>query len=157
MVRIILETRIRAPIERVFDLSRSIDAHVEAAGGTGERAVSGRTSGLIEAGETVTWSAVHFGLRQRLTVEIVEMDRPHTFTDRMIAGIFRTMAHRHDFHADGEHTTMRDTFSFEAPLGPLGILAERWILEDYMRRFLIERNDTLKALAEGDQWQRYLA
>ena len=51
---------------------------------------------------------------------------------------------------------MQDTFSFEAPLGPLGILAERWVLEDYMRRFLIERNDTLKALAEGDQWKRYL-
>ncbi len=45
-----LSTGIRAPIERVFDLARSIDAHVASTGQTRERAVAGRTSGLIELG-----------------------------------------------------------------------------------------------------------
>jgi len=41
-VRLIeLEIRIAAPIERVFDLARSIDLHVDSTAGTGERAIAG--------------------------------------------------------------------------------------------------------------------
>jgi len=156
MTKIFLQTVIRAPIERVFDLSRSIDAHVDSAAGTEERAIAGRTSGLIELGDTVTWSAVHFGVRQQLTVELVSLERPHSFTDRMVSGAFRSMEHRHDFEFDGEETLMSDLFVFRAPLGPLGVLAERLVLGAYMRRFLEERNAALKALAEGSDWERYL-
>ena len=73
---ILLETNITAPVERVFDLARNIDAHTSTTAGTGERAVDGRTSGLIEAGETVTWEAKHLGVRQRLTSKITAMERP---------------------------------------------------------------------------------
>ena len=45
-----LETQIDAPQERVFDLARSIDAHLASTEGTRERAIGGRTSGLIEMG-----------------------------------------------------------------------------------------------------------
>jgi len=72
-----LETKITAPVERVFDLARSIDAHTSTTEGTGERAAEGRTTGLIEAGETVTWEARHLGVRQRLTSKITAMERPH--------------------------------------------------------------------------------
>jgi membrane protein YdbS with pleckstrin-like domain len=47
MVRIELTETIAAPIERVFDLARSIDLHVKTAGRTQEQAIEGRTSGLI--------------------------------------------------------------------------------------------------------------
>ncbi len=67
-----LETRIEAPVERVFDLARSIDAHILSVRHTGENAVAGRTSGLIELDESVTWEAMHFGIKQRLTVKTVE-------------------------------------------------------------------------------------
>ena len=50
---------------------------------------------------------------------------------------------------------MRDNFAFEAPLGILGIIAEKLVLEWYMRRFLESRNARLKALAEGDEWSRF--
>ena len=156
MTEIILETRIRAPIERVFDLSCSIDAHIDAASSTGEQAIAGTTSGLIGMGETVTWSAVHFGIRQHLTVEIIEFDRPHAFADRMTSGAFKSMHHRHEFEATGDETVMRDQFTFEAPLGILGVIAERLVLESYMRRFLEERNARLKALAEGDGWKAFI-
>ena len=156
MVDIVLETRIKAPIERVFDLSRSIDAHLDSASSTGERAVAGTTTGLIGLGETVTWSAVHFGFRQRLTVEIVEYDRPHSFADQMLSGAFKSMHHRHTFEAHQDETVMRDHFAFEAPLGVLGTIAEKLVLESYMRRFLETRNARLKALAEGDDWARFL-
>jgi len=156
MVVIELETRINAPIERVFDLSRSIDAHLDSTSATGERAVAGTTTGLIGLGETVTWSAVHFGIRQRLTVEIVEFERPNTFADEMLSGAFKSMRHRHTFEVVDGGTLMRDHFAFEAPLGFLGTIAEKLVLESYMRRFLETRNVRLKDLAEGDDWARFL-
>ena len=156
MVVIELETRINAPIERVFDLSRSIDAHLDSTSATGERAVAGTTTGLIGLGETVTWSAVHFGVRQRLTVEIVEYDRPHTFADQMLTGAFKSMHHQHTFEKVDDGTLMRDCFTFEAPLGFLGTIAEKMVLASYMRRFLETRNARLKDLAEGDDWAQFL-
>ena len=52
---------------------------------------------------------------------------------------------------------MRDVFDFDAPLGPLGWLANVLFLTRYMRKFLLIRNETLKAVAESpDRWRRYL-
>jgi ligand-binding SRPBCC domain-containing protein len=88
-----LETRIDAPIERVFDLARSIDAHMASTKGSSEKAVAGCTSGLIGDGETVTWEATHFGVKQRLSVRVTKFDRPHLFEDEMIRGAFASMSH----------------------------------------------------------------
>ena len=99
MALIKLETRIHAPRGRVFDLARSIDAHLVSAEGTGERVVAGRASGLMEQGERVTWEATHFFVRQRLTVEIVAFDRPRHFRDAMVRGAFRRFDHDHDFES----------------------------------------------------------
>jgi ligand-binding SRPBCC domain-containing protein len=151
-----LETKIAAPVERVFDLARSIDAHTSTTASTSERAVEGRTSGLMEAGETVTWEAKHFGIRQRLTVQMTALERPNYFVDEMLRGAFASMCHRHEFAADGEGTLVRDTFEFTAPLGPLGWLAEKIFLTAYMKKFLLKRNAELKAMAESDAWRSFL-
>lgn len=84
MPTIRLETRIAAPIDTCFDLARNIDVHTRSAVRTSERAVAGITTGLIGLNDTVTWEAVHFGIRQRLTVWITEFARPHMFTDEMM-------------------------------------------------------------------------
>lgn len=81
MSQIYLETIINASIARVFDLSRSIDLHKLSAAHTKEEAIAGRTSGLIELGENVTWRAKHLGVYQNLTVQIIRFDRPIMFED----------------------------------------------------------------------------
>ena len=63
-------TRIKAEPHVVFDLSRSIDFHIESTIHTNEKAIDGRTSGLIQLGESVTWRAKHFGFYQNLTHKI---------------------------------------------------------------------------------------
>ena len=151
-----LETKIEAPPHRVFDLARSIDAHVESTVATKERAIAGRTTGLIEPGETVTWEARHFGVRQRLTVRVTAFDRPHAFSDEMTRGAFASMRHSHQFLPDGTGTLMKDEFHFSAPLGPLGRIAEWIFLTRYMASFLRSRNQALKELAESQDWKRYL-
>jgi ligand-binding SRPBCC domain-containing protein len=156
MALIELVTQIQAPIERVFDLARSIDAHMASAEGSNERAVAGRTTGLIEDGETVTWEAKHFGVRQRLSVRVTKFDRPHLFGDEMISGAFSSMHHTHKFTQSGEGTLMKDEFHFTAPFGFVGRIAEGLFLTGYMRGFLTKRAAELKNMAESEEWRRYL-
>lgn len=151
-----IETQIQAPIERVFDLSRSIEAHMASTEGTGERAVAGRISGLIGNGETVVWEARHFGITQRLSVRITAFDRPYMFRDEMLSGAFSEMRHTHRFMEAGGRTLMKDEFYFAAPLGIWGRIAERLFLARYMRGFLSRRAIALKALAESTKWPRYI-
>jgi hypothetical protein len=54
-----LTTFIAAPAERVFNLSRSINLHKISTSDTGEDAIAGTTTGLINLNETVTWRAKH--------------------------------------------------------------------------------------------------
>ncbi len=157
MLIIRLFTSIAAPPERVFDLARSIEAHQQSAEGTHERAVAGVTSGLIGLGDEVTWEARHFGVKQRLTVRITGFERPARFQDIMIAGAFQSMRHDHEFIARPPGTLMVDRFEFESPFGLLGRMADRLFLFGYMRRFLVRRNQVLKALAESEDWKRYVA
>ena len=151
-----IETRIAAPLERVFDLARSIDAHQDSTAGTSEKAVAGVVSDLIGAGEDVTWEARHFGVRQRLKVRITQFDRPKHFQDVMVTGAFAHMTHDHFFAASDGGTLMTDRFEFSAPLGVLGVIAERLFLTRYMRGFIVRRNAILKRTAESEEWKKYL-
>jgi ligand-binding SRPBCC domain-containing protein len=151
-----LITSITAPIERVFDLARSIDLHMESTSNTSERAVAGVTSGLIEQGNEVTWRARHFWIWQMLTVRITEFERPTHFADVMMRGTFRRMEHHHYFETWSGGTIMRDVFTYESPLGILGSIADFLFLKRYMRSFLIKRNQVLKTTAETDGWKQYI-
>ena len=73
MPRIYLETLINADINIVFDLARNMELHQKSTARTNEKAIAGRTSGLIEENETVTWRARHLGVYQQLTTKITSM------------------------------------------------------------------------------------
>jgi ligand-binding SRPBCC domain-containing protein len=159
---ITLHTEIQAPISRCFDLSRSIDLHTLSTAQTGEKAVAGRTSGLIGLHETVTWRARHFGIWQTLTSRITEYSYPDYFCDEMLQGAFRSIRHEHHFReipleSEFSGTLMTDLFYFKAPLGWLGNLANHMFLNAYMKALLAERNRVIKAFAETDQWRQVLA
>lgn len=151
-----LETEIMAPIERVFDLARSIDLHRISMENSSERAIDGVTSGLIELGETVTWEAVHFGIRQRLTSKITVCDRPRHLQDVMVSGAFAGFTHDHFLSETEDGTLMKDDFDYRSPLGPLGIVADVVFLEAYMTKLLEERNAVIKRFAESDEWKQIL-
>ena len=153
---VIIETEISVPIEVCFDLARDIDAHCRTAGSTQERAIAGVTSGLIGFGDSVTFEAVHFGVRQRLTSQIVEFDKPHRFVDEMTQGAFKKLRHVHEFFPTATGTLMRDTLEWTAPVGLLGVIADKLFIENHMRNFLQERNLNLKKMAESKSEQRFI-
>ena len=159
MVRLEELSMIDAPIDRCFDLARSVEVHLEGNVHSGESAVAaaGVTSGLVELAQRVTWRAKHFGFWHRLTSEITAMDRPVYFQDTMIRGAFRFMRHEHFFRPlPGGATEMRDAFCFAAPLPMLGWLAEALVLRRYMTALLRERNAVIKRIAESSEWSQYL-
>ena len=151
-----ITTQISAPIQRVFDLSRSVDLHAASTAQTGEHAVAGVTSGLMSLGQEVTWRARHFGIWQRLTSRITVFDPPTHFRDSLVRGAFRRFDHDHFFSQSGEVTTMRDVCDFQSPLGFLGRIADYLVLTHYLSHFLTTRNATIKKAAETDEWQHYL-
>lgn len=151
-----LETFIKARQEIVFDLARSIDFQSEVVTSSDEKAVAGRTSGLIGLNETVTYRGRHLGVVQSLTTKVTDFDPPHFFADEMIKGAFKSFRHEHYFTASNEGTIMRDVFKFEAPLGVLGLLANKLFLQAYMTNFLKGRNRTLKEYAESGKWREVL-
>jgi ligand-binding SRPBCC domain-containing protein len=153
-------TTIFAPIERCFDLARSVEVHLAGNVHFGESAVAvgGVTSGLVDLGQRVTWRAKHFGVWQNLTSEITRMERPAYFRDEMIEGAFTLMEHDHYFSSkSADETVMTDVFRFAAPLPILGKIAEIVVLRRYMTNLLRERNDAIKRIAESPEWRRYLA
>lgn len=139
---------INAPIQVCFDLARSIDIHMDSTAHTHERAIAGVTSGLIELNHTVTWEAIHFGIKQRLTAKITEFCRPTYFVDEMVSGAFKRFRHEHRFIKRKNGTMMVDCFDYTSPLGWLGNLADVLFLERYMKDLLTKRNEHIKRVAE---------
>jgi ligand-binding SRPBCC domain-containing protein len=156
LVRIECSTAIAAPIGRCFDLSRSIDLHMASTDGTGERAIAGVTSGLIGPGQEVKWRGRHFGLAITHSSKITAYERPGYFRDSMVYGWFERFCHDHYFEAHEGSTLMRDVMEFDAPFGPLGRVAEQFLLERHMRRVLAQRNSYIKRVAESEDYRRYV-
>ena len=156
MSTIHLSTEIEAPVETVFDLSRSVDLHMISTRHTDETVHAGRTSGLFVVGDRITWKAKHLGFYQRLTVEIIRCDFPNYFEDRMVTGAFKSFTHRHYFERNRSTTVMKDIFEFESPLGIIGRLFNRTFLKGYMTMLLTKRNEVIKTYAESGDGERLL-
>ena len=151
-----LSTKINVPKTICFDLARSIDLHQVSMKKSNEKVVAGRKKGLIEFGETVTWEATHFGIKQKLTSKITAFDFPNSFTDEMVKGTFKRFSHDHFFIEKNGITEMKDVFDFESPLGWIGQFFNYFILEKYMTSLLRQRNQIIKEIAENGKWKEII-
>lgn len=115
-----------------------------------ERAIDGVTSGALSLGDVVTWQARHFGTRFTMTSAITAYAPPSRFVDEQQHGPFTSWWHEHLFTplATGE-TLMTDHVRYQAPLSPLGSVAEFLVLDRYMPHLLRQRNAWLKAELES--------
>jgi ligand-binding SRPBCC domain-containing protein len=156
MPKIELNTKIKADIQIVFDLSRSIDLHKISTEHTNEEAIAGKTSGLISMNESVTWRAKHFGVYQELTSKITAFDRPNYFSDEMVKGAFKSFKHEHHFEEVEGMTLMTDYFEYQSPFGILGKLADILFLKKYMTGLLEKRNMVINDFAESGKWKEVL-
>jgi ligand-binding SRPBCC domain-containing protein len=151
-----LSTFIKAPVERIFDLSRSIDLHKISAKHSNEKAVAGVTKGLINVNETVTWEADHLFKKRRFTSEITSMTSPVHFCDEMTEGDFVSFKHDHYFDPVDGGTSMRDIIKFKSPYNIIGTVFNKIYLTRYLKDLTIKRNECIKLYAESGEWKTVL-
>ncbi len=149
MPQIVLETVINAPAERCFDLMRDVRLHTKTVARTHEKVVAGVTEGNIGLDQTVTFEGKHLGFRQRMTVKVVEFERPRLFVDEMIEGNFRSFKHVHEFRNGKDGTVMLDTITWTSPFGILGRIVDKLVLERHLTELVMSRNARLKQIAEN--------
>ncbi|HLV42140.1 MAG TPA: SRPBCC family protein [Brumimicrobium sp.] len=123
---------------------------------TNEEAVAGKTSGLMEINDSVTWRAKHLGIYQKLTSKITDYNRPNSFTDEMQKGAFKSFKHVHLFNEKNGITLMTDIFEYQSPFGVFGNLADFLFLKKYITKLLEKRNLTIKEFAESEKWREVL-
>jgi ligand-binding SRPBCC domain-containing protein len=155
MVNIQISTSIAADIPRCFDLSRSIDLHLKS-GLQAEEAIAGVTTGLIGAGEQLTWRAQVFGIRVKHTTLISDFQPPRYFQDKMVSGVFHYYCHDHYFSDQNGATRMLDIVELSAPLGILGWAVEQVWLRQYMTDLIERRARHIKQVAESQDWREYV-
>ena len=144
MSQIKITTVIKSDIKSVFDQSRNIDFHQKSTVHTNEEAIDGKTSGLIEMNESVTWRAKHFGIYQKFTSQITAFQSPLYFVDEMTKGAFKDFRHEHHFKSTALGTQMIDVLNFNSPFGLLGKIIDALVLKKYLKNLLISRNNMLK-------------
>ncbi len=156
MCTIHLTTFIAAPIERVFDLSRSISLHKISSAHTNKEAIGGITSGLINKNETVTWRAKHLFKIRYFTTRISEMQTPNFFIDEMQKGDFKSLKHEHHFKKIDNGTIMIDILNFESPYGIIGKWFNKIYLKNLLQKLIVQRNIVIKDYAETGKWKALL-
>ena len=148
MTRIYLQTIIQAPKEKVFDASRNLDLHQRSLVDTQEQIIAGRTSGLIEKEETVTWRAKHFGFYLTHESLITELEPYQKFTDVMRKGHFKHFEHQHYFFDKENATLMLDYIDYSVPFGWLGYGFDICVLRRYLTELIKKRNLYIKHYCE---------
>lgn len=156
MPTIHLTAFVAAPIERVFDLSRSVDLHKHSMLKHKEEPIGEVINGLLNKGTEVTWKAHHLFKTRILKTKITAFDKPNSFTDEQVTGDFKMMKHQHFFKPIENGTIMIDIFGFETPYKLLGRLVNGVYLTGYLKSLLEERNKMIKEIAEGNGWKNYL-
>ncbi|KAA1245592.1 SRPBCC family protein [Aquimarina sp. RZ0] len=154
MTIIKLSTIINAPITSVFDAARNIDLHMDSAINTNEKAIAGRTSGLIELHETVTWKGKHFGIYLTHQSKITVLKYPTYFVDEMIKGRFKTFKHQHVFNDNTIHTEMIDILEYETSYGVFGKILSFLALKKHITQFMTIRNKYIKSKTEYNYQNR---
>jgi len=157
LTHLTLQTVVRAPAVRCFNLARSMEFHIWSMRATGERIVGGRAAGLVGLGDEVEFEARHLGLTRRLRARVTAFELPTMFADEQVRGPFRSLVHRHSFEAQADGTVLvADRLSFHIGYGIAGLAVERLLIGPHLRRLLRGHQGNLKATAESDDWRRFL-
>jgi ligand-binding SRPBCC domain-containing protein len=157
MTKIEFNTHIKAPIERCFDLSRSIDFHkVSISPVFKEESVAGCTTGLIGHNQRTLMQSKLWGFQFSTELKIVKFNPPYFLSYEIADSNFHSIIHDYYFYDIGDETAMVNHFYYKLKLGVLGEIANLLILEKYLTRIITQRNDLLRDYAETDKWQEIL-
>ncbi len=156
MNRIEFNTPIKAPVERCFDMARSIDFHKISLGPLKEEAVAGFTSGLINQHEHVLMKSKLWGFQFSTELKITKFNPPFFLSYDIADSNFESIIHDYYFYDISNETVMVNHFYYKPKLGILGELLNVLFLRRYLTHILKTRNELLREYAESNQWRTIL-
>ena len=159
MPQIERSVEIHASIERVFAFVTDLRNHRRVVPPQTQEQLLDAGDGPMRVGSVVRMRARYGGVRWTLASRITVFDPPggdHPesayFRDEQVRGPFAVWRHDHWFAStSAESTRLTDRFTYAAPLGPLGRLAERLWLDARMRHLLEYMQTAEKRLLEKGQ------
>ena len=157
MTKIHVTTFINAPIERVFNLSRSLTLSKMAFKGAKEQLLSSSAANMVGAGETITLRAKHLGKTREITSRVTDLELPNGYTEEQIKGDLKSFRHEYHFKKVDNGTIMIDLVEFEGPRDLLGSLAAKFFLKSYFEKILKKKNELVRQSAESEKWKAVLS
>jgi ligand-binding SRPBCC domain-containing protein len=153
MYKIHLTTFIKAPVERVFDLSRHLTIFKVTMQGRKERFTSGAGSTLVAHGDTITLHAKHLGKSRIMTARVVELTKAESFVEEQVKGDLKSFRHERHFKTVGNGTILIDMLEFEGPRDFIGSFFSKFYLKRYLETLIKKRNDIIQKYAESEKWR----
>ena len=148
---------VSAPIERCFDLVRSIDLHEEKSFAIGAVAKAGKTKGLSELGDNTIWSGKFLGVRSSMNIVVTEVTKHSKFCEEMVSGVPKTFSHEYTFRkTEDELVEVTDKLGFSSRGWFLGSMLDSIYFSEKMRALVKARLEAIKSSAESDEWRKYL-
>jgi hypothetical protein len=138
------ETRLDAPIERVFPFFAEADnLDLLTPSTLAFSIVTPRPIAMAE-GTTIDYALRLGGLPMRWRTVIERWQPGALFVDAQHRGPYRAWWHEHHFTADGDTTVMVDRVFYAPPLGPLGALAQRLLVRPMLARIFGYRQHAVR-------------
>jgi len=109
---------------------------------------------VVQLGSRITLEARHFGIRQRLALEVVEFDSDRLLTDEQREGPFGFYRHRRQIEPQGDGSRMMEVVEFRPPGGMMGMLLSADRLYRYIADLHEHRTQALRRLLEGEMGAR---
>jgi ligand-binding SRPBCC domain-containing protein len=150
-MRFVKESLIRASAERVFAFHELADA-LQRLTPPWECSRVVQQASIAAIGSRAIIEATVFGpWKTRWIAEHTVYDRPRLFEDVQVEGPFRRWRHRHIVEGRPDGAILRDEIDYEAPLGWVGRIAARFIIERRLRRVFEYRHQVTIAWCESNQ------
>ncbi len=156
MDKIEFNTHIKAPIERCFDLARSIDFHKISGEPLKKESVAGCTTGLIGNNQHVLMQSHLWGIRFSTELRISKFNPPFFLSYEIVGNTFQSIVHDYYFYDISEETVMINHFYYKPRWGLLGEAINFLFLHNYLTKSITRRNDLLREYAEMGKWKDIL-
>ena len=86
------------------------------------------------------------GIKMSWQTEITEVDHEKSFTDFLKKGPYKLWNHKHEFFENEEGVLMKDTITYELPMGILGELAHRLFVRKKLEHIFSYRKSVLEKM-----------
>jgi len=90
-----------------------------------------------------------FGIPVRWVTEITQVREPYFFVDNQKSGPFKFWHHQHFFNELKNGTQIVDILNYAAPIGFVGNIAEKLIVDSKVQGIFDYRREKLKQMFKG--------